>query len=218
MSSVSENIPRRLAEDALLFIFDMDEVLYSYSWRDRMASLTATTGLSLETLRERWWHRDGELAAEAGHWTDGDDYLAAFTAAIDAEVTESEWVSARGGAMTPLPDSLDAVARAAELGTVTLLTNNGALTQRHLATLAPALPDLFGDHLFTSSHYGARKPEPEVFTAVLDRYGLPAERAFFADDLPENIAGAASVGITAHLFTDGAAMRRAIEEFAASHR
>lgn len=207
----------QLAEDELLFIFDMDEVLYSYSWRQRMASLTDLTGLSLETLRERWWHAEGELAAEAGAWTDGDEYLAAFTAAIDADVTETEWVRARGAAMIPLPDSLDAVARAAELGTVTLLTNNGALTQRHLATLAPALPGLFGEHLYTSSHYGARKPEPEVFLAVLDRYGVPADRAFFADDLPENIAGAASVGITAHLFTKGDALRQAIESFATSH-
>lgn len=211
-------VPERTpAEGGLLFVFDMDEVLYRYSWTERMAALTAITGLSLATLRERWWHADGELAAEAGRWTDGDDYLAAFTAAIDAEVTEAEWVAARGEAMTPLPDSLAAAARAAELGTVTLLTNNGALTQRHLPTLAPALPALFGDHLYTSSHYGARKPEPEVFTAVLERYGVPAERVFFADDLPENIAGARSVGITGHLFTGGVAMRNAIEEFAASH-
>ncbi len=206
------------AEHPLLFIFDMDEVLYSYSWRDRMAALTELTGLSLETLRSRWWHDRGEIAAEAGAWTDGDEYLAAFTAAIDAPVTEAQWLEARSAAMTPLPDSLDAVARAAQLGTVTLLTNNGALTQRHLASMAPALPALFGDHLYTSSHYGARKPEPAVFSAVLERYGVAAERAFFADDLPENIAGAESVGITAHLFTGGRAMRHAIERFAASHR
>lgn len=198
----------------LLFIFDMDEVLYRYRWQHRMARLTELTGLSLAELRERWWHADGELAAEAGAWTDGDDYLAAFTEAIGIAVSEEQWVDARGSAMTPLPESLAAVRRASELGRVTLLTNNGALTQRHLATLAPALPGLFGDHLFTSSHYGARKPEPEVFRAVLDRYGVHPANAFFADDLAENIEGAASVGITGHLFTEGTLLLTAIEDFA----
>jgi HAD superfamily hydrolase (TIGR01509 family) len=118
--------------------------------------------------------------------------------------------------MTVRPDSLAAVRRAAEFGRITLLTNNGALTARHLRTLAPELVDLFGDHLFTSSAYGARKPDPAVFERVLESYGVPAERAFFADDMPENVRGAESVGITAHLYSTPAGMRAAIEDFAAA--
>ena len=38
----------------LLFIFDMDDVLYDYDWRARMAGMTALTGLSLQELRELW--------------------------------------------------------------------------------------------------------------------------------------------------------------------
>jgi hypothetical protein len=34
--------------------------------------------------------------------------------------------------------------------------------------------------------------------------------------MPENVAGAASVGITAHLYSTAGAMRAAIEEFAAA--
>src|SRR5690606_23538989 len=128
-------------------------------------------------------------------------YLAAFEAAIGMPVDEQQWVRIRGDAMTVWHDSLSAVRRAAEFGQVTLLTNNGALASRHLRTLAPELVDVFGDHLFTSSDYGARKPDPVVFERVLERYGAKAENTFFADDLPENVAGAAGVGITAHLFT-----------------
>ncbi len=100
---------------------------------------------------------------------------------------------------------------------MTLLTNNGPLSARHIATLASELVPVFGEHLFTSSDYGARKPDPEVFQAVLDRYGVPASDAFFADDLETNVAGARSVGITAHRFTDATSLRAAIEEFAAAH-
>lgn len=201
---------------SLLFIFDMDNVLYDYDWRVRMAGMTAMTGLSLDELRRRWWNDQGEWAAEAGVYTTPEEYLSAFEGAVGMPIDEAEWVRVRGEAMTPWPESLAAVRRAAELGTITLLTNNGALVAKHLRTLAPELVDLFGDHLFTSSDYGARKPDPVVFERVLEAYDTDAKDAFFADDMAINVEGAASVGIAAHLFREPAALLAAIEAFAAS--
>ena len=200
----------------LLFIFDMDDVLYEYDWRVRMAGMTELTGHSLDELRRLWWHDRGEWAAEAGVYTTAEDYLTAFQAAIGVPVDEDEWVRVRGEAMTAWPESLSAVRRASELGQVTLLTNNGALVGKHLRTLAPELVELFGDHLFTSSHYGARKPNPVVFERVLEAYGVPAENAFFADDMRINVEGAQSVGITSYRFGTPEGLLKAIEEFAAS--
>ena len=56
----------------LLFVFDMDDVLYDYDWRMRMAGLTALTGHDLGELRRRWWNASGEWAAEAGEYRDAD--------------------------------------------------------------------------------------------------------------------------------------------------
>ena len=199
-----------------LFIFDMDDVLYDYDWRTRMAGMTELTGLSLADMRRLWWHDEGEWAAEAGVFATAEAYLDAFQTAIGMPVDESEWVRVRGAAMTARPDSIAAVVRAAELGEVTLLTNNGALAHKHLATLAPELVELFGEHLYTSSYYGARKPDPVVFQRVLEAYGIPAEDAFFADDMRINVEGAQSIGITAYHFGTVEGLRAAIEEFAAS--
>lgn len=199
---------------SLLFIFDMDNVLYEYDWRRRMAGMTELTGLSLPELRKRWWHEHGEWAAEAGGFATPEEYLAALEAAIGMPIDEADWVRVRGAAMTPWPDSLAAARRASELGRVTLLTNNGVLAGKHLATLAPELVDLFGEHLYTSSYYGARKPDPEVFRRVLAAYDTPASEAFFADDLAENVEGARSVGITAYHFGTAAGLTAAIEDFA----
>lgn len=202
----------------LLFIFDMDDVLVDYDWRTRMAGLEAVTGVPFADLRRRWWTADGEFAAEAGAFDGADHYLAAFRSAIGVDVDEHEWVRVRGAAMRPRPGMLAAAARASELGTITLLTNNGPLAGRHLATLAPEVAALFGEHAFTSSDYGARKPDPVVFERVLDRYGAVAGDTFFADDLPDNIAGARSLGITSHhvLGDDPDLLLAAIESFAAS--
>ncbi|MBH0010296.1 HAD-IA family hydrolase [Salinibacterium sp. SWN1162] len=200
----------------LLFIFDMDDVLYGYDWRARMAAMSDLTGLSFLELRRSWWHDDGEFGAEAGLYPTGEEYLAAFEEAIGQRVDLASWLAIRAAAMTPWPDSLAAARRAADLGQATLLTNNGALLGDHLSTVAPDLVEIFGDHLRTSSHYGARKPNPVVFERALEAYGVEPENAFFADDMPENVAAAESLGITGHEFLTGAAMHAAIEEFAAA--
>lgn len=199
---------------APLFVFDMDDVLYDYDWRIRMNGLSRLTGHDFAELRRRWWHDGGEWAAEAGRFPDADAYHAAFTEALGLHIPVAEWITNRRSAMTAWPDSLAAVERAATLGSVSLLTNNGALVEEHLAELAPELVPLFGDELHTSSFYGARKPDPRVYENMLAHYGLPAEQVFFADDLQVNVDGARSVGIEAHRFTDAASLNSAIDRFA----
>jgi putative hydrolase of the HAD superfamily len=200
----------------LLFLFDMDDVLYDYDWRARMSGLTSLTGLDLHELRRRWWNDEGEWAAEAGRFADADAYHSAFVAALGTPVSVEDWVDNRRSAMTAWPASIAAVERAAELGRVSLLTNNGPLVQAHLATIAPEIAAIFGDHLRTSSYYGARKPDPAVFDRVLATYGADPAEVFFADDLRENVAAAATRGITAHLVTTPEKLLAAVEEFAAS--
>ena len=200
----------------LLFVFDMDDVLYDYDWRVRMEGMTALTGHSLEELRHRWWNASGEWAAEAGDYRTAERYHKAFVTALGVDVSVDDWVANRRSAMTPWPDSIAVVARAAELGDVSLLTNNGPLLGAHLAEIAPEIAPLFGDHLRTSSYYGARKPNRVVFQRLLDEYEADAADVFFTDDLPENVAGAESVGITGHVFTTPAALLDAVEAFALS--
>lgn len=200
----------------LLFIFDMDDVLYEYDWRARMAALSELTDRSFLELRRLWWHDDGEFGAEAGLYPTGEEYLAAFEEAIGRSVDVERWLEIRSTAMTAWPDSLAAARRASELGQATLLTNNGSLLGDNLPVVAPELVDIFGTHLRTSSFYGARKPDPVVFERTLKAYGVDAHNAFFADDMAENIAGAESLGITGHHFRSGAELHQAIEEFAAA--
>ncbi|TXK17252.1 HAD-IA family hydrolase [Homoserinibacter sp. GY 40078] len=198
----------------LLFLFDMDDVLYDYDWRARMHGLTALTGIDFAELRRRWWHEEGETAAEAGRFADGAAYLAALEAALGVPIAADDWIANRRSAMRPRPDAIAGVARAAELGQVSLLTNNGPLLDENLAAIAPEIAPLFGDHLRTTSRYGARKPDPAVFERVLATYETAAEDVLFVDDLPENVAAAASLGITTYLYGTADGLRAAIDDFA----
>lgn len=206
----------RLSSVTLLFVFDMDDVLYDYDWRARMASLTEITGHDLHELRRRWWISGFETHAEAGRPDNGDDYLAAVTSVIGATITRDEWVDIRARATHPWADSIAAVQRATELGQVTLLTNNGALIGEELHRVAPELVPVMGrNHMFATAQYGARKPDPLVYQRVLERYGAEASSTFFTDDRTENIEGAESIGITGHLFQGASGLLEAIEAFAA---
>jgi glucose-1-phosphatase len=201
----------------LLFAFDMDEVIYDYDWRRRMAGLSALTGLPVDELRARWWtHPEGEKKAEAGGWRTGDEYLAAVNSTLGIDVPADAWLAARRDAMAPRPAVIAAIERAKQLGEVTMLTNNGAFIGENLRRLVPEVAELFGDGLRATAHYGARKPDPAVFRSLLAAYDRSPAEVFFTDDLRENIAGAASVGITAHLFEGAEGLLAAIEDFAAT--
>ena len=109
--------------------------------------------------------------------------------------------------------------RAAELGQVALLTNNGILIHHHLHEVAAELVPIMGrENLHASASFGARKPDPLVYQRILAHYGASPADTFFTDDRSENIEGAESIGITGHLYRDEAALLAAIEAFAAEAR
>ena len=209
----------RLSSVTLLFVFDMDDVLYDYDWRARMQSLTELTGHDLHELRRRWWISGMEWKAEAGDPSDPDVYLAMVTETIGAPISRDEWVRIRAEATRARPAALEAVRRATELGQVALLTNNGILIHHHLHEVAPELVPIMGrEHMHATAAFGARKPDPMVYERVVAHYGATAPNTFFTDDRTENIEGAESIGITGHLYVDEASLLAAIEAFAAEAR
>jgi putative hydrolase of the HAD superfamily len=64
------------------------------------------------------------------------------------------------------------------------------------------------DEVYASHLMGRAKPEPEFWLDILEREGVPPQRAFFTDDYPENVEAAARLGIEARLYTDAASLRR----------
>lgn len=204
------------------YFFDLDKTLYDYDFRFRLPELARLSGSSQYDLAKRWWAAGLEREAEAGRWPTTDEYLDAFAAATGSRrLSLEEWAHARSLAMTRIDGSVAALRRAAELGTVSLLSNNPAPVPEALGLIAPDLVDILGDHLLCSFMLRARKPTPELYERALERYGVTADRAFLVDDTQANVAGARAAGWTAHHFAvvDGVpqtdALLDAIEAFAA---
>ena len=70
------------------------------------------------------------------------------------------------------------------------------------------------DGVLISGREGIKKPDPRIFTLLLDRFGLQPDAAVYIDDSPRNVAAAEACGIRAVHF-DGPvsgplAVRRAL--------
>jgi putative hydrolase of the HAD superfamily len=203
-----------------LYFFDFDKTLYAYNFRMRLPALSLITGASQYHLAKTWWAGGFEKRAEAGEWNTSDEYLAEFERVTGAHLTLENWQEARALASTRIPESLDALALASTIGTVSLLSNNPSPFAESLPVLAPDVTAIVGENRLVSCQLGVRKPDQKIYRLALDHYGVSAEDAFFADDSAENVAGATSVGITGHhlRYVDGVPqvgdLRDAIERFA----
>jgi 2-haloacid dehalogenase len=109
----------------------------------------------------------------------------------------------------PVPGTHAIVRGLAEAGVpLYALTNFGA---EFFAGFRPTQPifDLFAD-IVVSGVERCAKPDARIYEIAEARFGLPPERLFFIDDNPANVAAAAARGWQAHLFTDAAALERAL--------
>lgn len=200
-------------------MFDFDKTLYAYDFRQRLPRLAELTGVSQYRLASRWWSGGFERAAERGRYPTGEAYLEAFNSVTGAQLTRSQWCQARMAAMTPIPSAIEAVRRAAEIGSAALLSNNPMIFGESLPVIASDVAALLGDNVLVSALLGARKPDPQCYTHALARLGARAEDTLFFDDSASNVAGAVAIGMTGHLVEpdrDDDELIAAIERFAAT--
>ncbi|WP_326835361.1 HAD family phosphatase [Amycolatopsis rhabdoformis] len=137
---------------------------------------------------------------------------------VDAEEKYGQRIDIRRlAAAATAAETLDPamIAFVRELSThlpIALLTNNVAS-----ASWRATFPfDLFTT-VVDSSEVGVRKPEPEIYQALIERLGLAPAEILFVDDLPANVTGATAVGIDAVLFTGLADLHQTLADRGLPH-
>jgi putative hydrolase of the HAD superfamily len=63
------------------------------------------------------------------------------------------------------------------------------------------------DVVVISGEVGLRKPDPKIYTLVLDQLGLPARACVFVDDAPVNVDAALALGMAAIRHRDAPSTR-----------
>ena len=184
-----------------LVLFDMDGVLnhYEYEWRQK--ELAGLARLDIAEFKRLWLESGWEDAAEAGTPNTGQAYLDGFNQILGCSISKEEWLRVRSNAMTPNYKTLDVAKRLSENHDIAVLTNNGAMLIENIDYLGPELRPIFGDNIFASSQFGARKPDAEVYKRCLSRLGVEPINTIFVDDSKTNVEGAEQAGLQAIYFT-----------------
>ncbi len=117
--------------------------------------------------------------------------------------------------MTELPERVEAVRIAAEHGRVGLLTNNGPLAGRWIGRWCRRCRRSSASTWTRRATSGHGSPSPRSSSGRSRTHGVPADRTFFADDMPVNVEAARSVGIHAVLVEEHTDLRDAVRAFVA---
>lgn len=195
-----------------LVIFDFNGVLYRYDVEVRIRRLAEMTGQLPEAIHAGVWGSGLEDDAEIGAFPDAAAYLDAVNARLGTSLGPAGWIEAIAAALLPIPESIALAQRIASRAVVALLTNNGPIMKDAIRAVDPALAELFGDRLHTSSDFGVRKPDPAVYRRLAGQLGFRPDEAFFIDDAAGHAAGARKGGLAAHHFRSAAGLAAALEE------
>lgn len=188
------NIPGRVV------VFDYGEVLSrSQSEQDRSA-IVALAGAASEAFWPVYWaHRDGldqGTLSVPEYWSRvAADLGTSFSAARVHELWAADfrsWISVEPGAIDVL-DDLHAG------GTRLALLSNAGFDFGDPFRRAP-----FGryfERVFVSAELGMIKPDPEIYRHVARELGIDPTAMVFIDNKQVNVDGAATLGVTGHVFT-----------------
>lgn len=114
---------------------------------------------------------------------------------------DETWITAWRDIFTPAPASLSALARLSSDVVPVLVSNTNALHWEGVLRAAPDLPRLVPLKAL-SFEVGAAKPDPAHFRAALARAGARSEDALYADDRPELVEAARTLGMDGFVVTD----------------
>jgi len=191
-------------------IFDFGNVLGFFSHQKAIRQLMAYApeGTSAEAVLA--FAMEIEHRFELGELS-GPEVLAMLRERFALRGADEELAHALGDMFTPNPPICELVPRLAGRYRLGLLSNTNevhyALFRRQFASVL----DRF-DHVIVSHEVRLRKPDPALFGYAQARFGLPAERMLFVDDLPANVEGARRCGWQGIVYTSPEALVARLKE------
>jgi putative hydrolase of the HAD superfamily len=193
-------------------IFDYGEVISLAPSRADRAVIEALAGIAPGdgAAGQRFWaaydaHRDAldRGSGGAAYWRAiADDTGARWDRARVHELWTADfrsWLSVN-------PATVDVLADLQAGGTRLALLSNAGPDYGSYFRHGP-LGDLF-TACYVSGELGLLKPDPEIYRHILADLGIKPADAVFVDNRAANVAGAESLGITGHVFTEADGLRK----------
>lgn len=183
-----------------LVVFDLGNVLFTFSVDRAFDFWAAKTGESAELLKSRFVHDEMYDLHEKGKITTL-QYFHHVTAMLKISLSENEFLDGWNDIlMHPIMPSFEVVRNVKQKGIRTAVLSN--TNYPHTVILKEKYGSLFASFngIFFSNDIGFRKPEKDSFLHVINSLGAETDNSLMIDDLKENIIGAADIGMnTLHL-------------------
>ncbi len=114
--------------------------------------------------------------------------------------------------MLPIDEMLPLVREIKNSGYGIYLLSNAPLNFYTYRNRIPAFT--YFDGFIVSAEHLTLKPEAEIYKVLFNTFNLNPAECFFIDDMPENIEGAAALGMKGHCFDHGnvAVLRKALKQ------
>lgn len=187
-------------------VFDYGEVIsYSPSESDR-AALLELAGIDGEQFWPRYWHTRDDLdrGTVSTH-----RYWRSISADLGVGWSEARiqqlWVADYRSWLSVNPDVFDLISELHAGGTRIALLSNAGFDFASYFRFGPL--GRFFEKVLVSAELNQLKPEPEIFLTAAQLLGITPAEMVFIDNKQSNVDGAASVGITAHLFVSAGTLR-----------
>ena len=186
--------------------FDLGNVLFAFDRHKAFRQMAAVCGISPEAVEAAIAAPGLQEALETGR-LDWAGFHAEFSRRSGTAADATALALAASDMFSLRVEMLPVLAALERAGCPTgILSNTCHIHWRHLVDAGYAiLPGRF-THQVLSYEVGAMKPHPTIYTAAAATAGVPADRIFFCDDLPQHVAAAREAGWDAELFTSASAL------------
>jgi len=185
-------------------LLDFDGLLADYEHRIHLRQLADAAGRAPEQV-DAVLRTDGLEFAHARGELDGEQLLQALNQRLGSELIAAHWHAARLAATRLRSDCMAVLERVHSDVQVSVLTNNGLLTQ-------PVIEQLLGTRrVLCSAALGVRKPDPAAYLAACAALGCAPERSLFVDHLFRNVQGAREAGLQADTAFHAQSLRRLLK-------
>jgi putative hydrolase of the HAD superfamily len=194
-----------------VLVFDLGKVIFDFDLFKFTKLFSKKTPCHPDTINKLLTeYTDFAIEYEKGNITPR-DFFETIKEKTHYSASFDEFCILWNNIFVPIEQSIELIAKAAANYPVGILSNTNELHWEYLKERYRSFFMIFYK-IHVSHELRMRKPDDEIFQAVIKDYGVKPEEIFFTDDMAENTAAAERNGIVARRFQGAGRLKRQMEE------